>query len=123
MKLDITKPVRTRDGRPVRVLCTDKKGNFPIVALITDGNEKETVCTYNTEGHYYSSGGVCDADLVNVPERVERWLNIYHPKRWARPEFEKSLEDANCMAGDNRLGVLHIVYEGDKVISTSYTAV
>ena len=31
--LDINKPVQTRDGQPARILCTDKKGNLPILAL------------------------------------------------------------------------------------------
>ena len=32
-------PVCTRDGRKARIICFDKKGDFPIVALVNDYNE------------------------------------------------------------------------------------
>lgn len=124
MKLDITKPVQTRDGRPVRILCTDKKGNYPVVGLVTNNDGSETVNSYRHDGVYYSAG-VSDADLVNAPERKERWLNMYPPSlgHSVYPEFCTVRTAADKQAGPNRIGILHIVYEDDKVISTSYTAV
>jgi hypothetical protein len=124
MKIDITKPVRTRDGRSVRILCTDKKGNYPIVGLVTNEDGSETVCSYRLDGVYYSAGE-SGCDLVNVPVRVERWLNIYHPSlsHSVYPEYCTTRDIADSQAGPNRIGILHIVYEDDKVISTSYTAV
>ena len=35
--IDINKTYRTRNGRPVRILCTDRAGDFPVVALVGRG--------------------------------------------------------------------------------------
>jgi hypothetical protein len=123
MTLDITKPVQTRDGRSVRILCTDKKGEFPIVALVTDENDKEFIGSYSSGGRYFNQG-CSDNDLVNVPERVERWLNIYPPSiKDAMPSFCSTKELADNHAGPHRIGILHIIYEDARVWSTSYKAV
>jgi len=36
MSFDPTKPVQTRDGRKARILYTDIKSGYPIVALTTE---------------------------------------------------------------------------------------
>lgn len=33
---DTTRPIITRDGRSARIICTDRVGKWPIVALISD---------------------------------------------------------------------------------------
>lgn len=38
--LDFTKPVQTKDGKPVRILCTDAEGSYslgPVVGLLNGG--------------------------------------------------------------------------------------
>ena len=44
--------VVTRDGRKVRIICTDREGSmYPIVALITDdGIGLEILVTYTKDG-------------------------------------------------------------------------
>lgn len=43
--------VCTRDGRKVRIICTDAKGNYPIVALVSSFNDKrETEERYDEKG-------------------------------------------------------------------------
>lgn len=51
--------VVTRDGRKVRIICTDKKGLvYPIVALVTN-----TVLHYSFESCFvYTSDGLYDAN-------------------------------------------------------------
>lgn len=46
--------LQTRSGEIVRIICTDKKGNKPIVALIndTDNVPHETVVCYPSNGKY-----------------------------------------------------------------------
>ena len=46
--------VVTRDGKPVRILCTDAKGDYPIVGLIhyTYGDEREVPESYTENGSY-----------------------------------------------------------------------
>ena len=60
--------VETRDGRPVRIVCYDKKPEYnPILALV-NYNGIEIPTSYNADGTYYSSGIVSSRDLVIVEE-------------------------------------------------------
>ena len=51
------KKVITRDGRKVtRIICTDAKGEYPIVALIEQPNSNDEVpFTFTIDGKYFSS--------------------------------------------------------------------
>ena len=67
--LDLTKPVRTRDGRKVRIICTDAPGQYSIVGLI-DG-VLEAASVWPDQGMFYPKVAVHDLDLVNIePEPV-----------------------------------------------------
>lgn len=70
--------VITRDGRPARIVCTDRKHERPIIALIKekDGTEK-TLYTYNTQGGFWTNNEHSDADLMFAPIKKEGWVNIY----------------------------------------------
>ena len=68
--------VITRDGNSVRILCTDAKGNFPIIALVEMYNGVETVLRLKENGHFYNDTED-SRDLFFVPEKHEGWLNIY----------------------------------------------
>ena len=69
----------TRDGRKVtKVLCTNAKGRFPIVALVEsfDGEENETAISYTNKGHLFD-GADYNPDLFFAPEKHEGWINIF----------------------------------------------
>ena len=75
--LDLNKPVQTRDGRKVRVLATDRKGaHYPVLGLLTQADDEETVESWTLAGEFYS-GDTDEADLVNVPEKIVGYLNVY----------------------------------------------
>jgi hypothetical protein len=57
--------VETRDGCPVRIVCWDRKGVEPIVALLGDGRDEE-VGTFHTNG-VYIRGQQSARDLFLVP--------------------------------------------------------
>ena len=61
-------PFCTRDGRPVRVLCSDMKNEFSIVAIVLDEDGKETVSTFINNGNFCRSGVDKDRDLMNARE-------------------------------------------------------
>lgn len=70
------KPVCTRDGSPARIICWDKLGKLPIVALVMGKDNSEYVFYYNEDGrdndivkNYY--------DLMMSPEKHEGWINVY----------------------------------------------
>ncbi len=67
------KPVRTRDGHKVRIICFDKKGGTPIVGLIQEDGF-ETVATFNESGLCLINGAY---NLMMLPEKKEGWVNVY----------------------------------------------
>ena len=71
-----SRKVVTRDGRKVRIVCTDKKGACPIVALVTrdDGVAEETV-TYTKNGKFFKDTSY-NCDLFFTPEKHEGWVNV-----------------------------------------------
>lgn len=75
-----SRKVVTRDGRNVRIICTDKRGtDFPIVALV-ECEDKEETCYYNKKGYWNSCGAVSKIDLFFAPEKHEGWINIFRGK-------------------------------------------
>lgn len=74
-----SRKVVTRDGRSVRIRCTDRKSEEqPIVALICSLTEdSEYVGTYRKDGRWSTSGSACELDLFFAPEKHEGWINIY----------------------------------------------
>ena len=77
------KPVCTRDGRKVRIICFDAECNKPIVALIYDCN-KETVFQYLKSGRFFVDQ-IDKYDLMMLPQKKEGGVNIY-----------KDFEDTVC---------------------------
>ena len=75
-----SRKVVTRDGRSVRIRCTDRKSEEqPIVALVESLTEdSEYVGTYRKDGRWSTSGCASDLDLFFAPEKKEGWFNIYH---------------------------------------------
>lgn len=71
--------VQTRDGRKARIICVDRVGPQPIVALILTCNAEHSE-TYNPNGKYTVFGNEeSSSDLINAPETFERrgWVNVY----------------------------------------------
>ena len=71
-----SRKVVTRDGRSVRIVCTDKKSkhDFPIIALIEGFDGDEDFLSYPREGKL---PGCKNIDLFFAPEKHEGWINIY----------------------------------------------
>ena len=75
--------VITRDGRGVRICCTDKRGgDCPIVALVENPIIKpENLLTYEEDGRWNPVGSRpsvdSDLDLFFAPEKHEGWINIF----------------------------------------------
>ena len=47
--------VITRDGRNARIICTDMRSEFPIVAIIGKEDRDERVDIFTKDGRYYQS--------------------------------------------------------------------
>ena len=81
MTIDWTKPIQTRDGRSARLLCKDLKGarGYPVVVALLDERGYESLEHYTLGGQYLTGDDEeNDHDLINLPERVERWFGVDH---------------------------------------------
>ena len=77
--------VVTRDGREVRIICTDAKGDEPIVALVYNNiRDEENVYTYNRDGYFYKDNDSC-LDLFFASTKKEGWVNIYSDQEYRYP--------------------------------------
>jgi len=71
--LDLTKPVQIKNGTPVKILCTDLTGDYPILGIIETEKEK-TFMAWSKSGEF-SIDAKCKYDLENISEY--RWINYY----------------------------------------------
>ena len=81
---DPSRKVVTRDGRKVRIRCTDMDGvdNMAIVGLVRDHLlGKERPLSWTREGQYFPQAGKTDCDLFfeDSKELIMRrgWVNVY----------------------------------------------
>ena len=72
-----SRKVVTRDGKNVRILCTDAIGDYPLVALVEvlDGTA-ERADSFTSKGSYYI-GEISNNDLFFTSEKHEGWVNVY----------------------------------------------
>lgn len=72
-----SRKVVTRVGRPVRILCTDRKGDYSIIALVENcDSTEESLYIYTKDG--YCGYALSDKDnLFFAPKKHEGWINIF----------------------------------------------
>ncbi len=109
-KFDPKKPVQTRDGKPVRIVCTDASGPYPIVAIIEE--QRGDAYRYTAEGDLHL-GHETGLDLLNVPEKFSRkvWVNVYPNRRTAG---HATRERADRKACPDRIACIEITIEGQE---------
>ena len=108
MAFDPTKPVRTRDGRPARIVCTDARGTFPVVALVADEDGDESPREYTLSGHVHSGAAPNNLDLINAPERHVRWVNVYSAGGCTG---HKTRHDADTWNDSGRIACVRLEFE------------
>lgn len=72
-------PVITGGNHPARIICTDAKGNLPIIALISN-NGVENPVKYTLDGRYYTKGASgydLYMDVVKKKGYINIWKNKY----------------------------------------------
>ena len=108
---DPSKKVVTRDGRPVRIICTDARGEYPIIALVEDHEgAKDKALSSTKDGKFFSeTDDVTDLFFApGAPEQHQGWMNIYKFSRegsayygstiWPTEEEAKSATDSSHVA-------------------------
>lgn len=97
-KADPSREIVTRDGHKARIICTDKRGGNPIIALVfIDGNEIPSA--YTELGHFVH-GEAKPQDLFFASVKHQGWINIYKYKDtgdfFSGRDIYPTEEDALC---------------------------
>ena len=78
-KKNPNRKVVTRDGMTVRILCTDSKNTYPIVALVRNG-EVESTENYMPDGSYLENEENKLDLFFDVPLK-HGWVNLYRTEK------------------------------------------
>ena len=78
-KKNPNRKVVTRDGMTVRILCTDSKNTYPIVALVSNG-EVESTENYMPDGSYLENEENKFDLFFDVPLK-HGWVNLYRTEK------------------------------------------
>jgi len=107
------KPVCTRDGKPVRILCYDLKDKYPIVVIHELDDGTECILTHTTTGKTHQDEQ-SPTDLFMKPEKKEGWINIYNPfvdYHTASTYIYQTFEDAYKSRASNYISTIKIEWE------------
>lgn len=108
--------VITRDGRNVRIICTDRQGgDRPILALCfaSDGIENCFSCLPN--GRRCVDTDSC-MDLFFAPEKHEGWVNLYKDNAYyylvSSIVYQSESEAKKCIVKNlNYVGTIKVEWE------------
>ena len=90
-----SKRVVTRDGRNVRIICTDHDNiSYPIVGAIKG---YDFPFCFSEDGYVVGSKCTDANDLFFAPEKHEGWINLYKNEdgiSWISPNYFTSKKEA-----------------------------
>ena len=111
-----SRKVVTRNGRNVRIVCTDRRDlNFPIITLIErelGEGEGEVIYAHTKDGIYCNT---CPTtyDLFFAPEKHEGWVNVYEEgaNRYLEGCIYVTKEEAKRIRGYGYITTIKIEWE------------
>jgi hypothetical protein len=109
--IDITKKYTTEDGVEVRLISDKGHPNYPIVGFL--GCCAAPTC-WDGNGRYATDRrGLCNLDLIEVPEEITGWVNIYNsPSGYRCAEtLHDTKQAADKLAGDKRITCIEIKFK------------
>ena len=113
-KKNPNRKVVTRDGRPVRILCTDAVGTYPIIALIRSLDNEDYPWRFRMDGAIIENEEN-DSDLFFAPEKLDGWVNIYKENedyiRTGASVFKTKEEAMKHINGRYYISTIHIEWE------------
>ena len=75
-KKNPNRKVVTRDGKATaRIICTDCKSEYPVIALLSYSENSEGCEAYTADGRF-SIDGEGNSDLFFAQEKKEAWINL-----------------------------------------------
>lgn len=105
-------PVCTRDGKPARIICFDRRSvnGCSIVALIDEG-VYENFLSYNLQGRFHENTRD-ENDLFMATVKKEGWINLYYNDGKAytyhAPVYSSEEEALKCRFRDTYIGTVKI---------------
>ena len=108
-----SRKIVTRDGRNVRIVCTDKKGFNPILALVTRHDSiAEDIYLYTKNGEL-NEGNSTNSSLFFVPEKHERWVNLYKDNNgiYASMDTFKTKKEAEALSCSSCIATVKVEWE------------
>ena len=111
--IDINKKYQTRDGRKVRILCTDGPDFRAPVVGVVEGDWFITVWPSSGE---HTTQEPCQRDLIPVPEEVTLWVNVRrHPAAplgyTLHPHSTKAVAEAVYYLDDPPIATVPITFK------------
>ena len=105
----------TRDGRSVRIICTNRlHENYPVIALVNN-EDSERCYSYTTFGkiNTYQDNVL---DLFFAPEKKSGWINLYKINSIISPgpRAYDTKEDAESAVGDKSYYISTIKIEWEE---------
>ena len=74
-----SRKVVTRDGRGVRIKCTDAKGGHPVIGLV-DRGDYEAPKSFTKDGRLWDNTENNHNDLFFASEKHEGWITLFRDK-------------------------------------------
>ena len=78
-KKNQNRKVVTRDGRNVRIICTDAKGDYPVIGLISSLDNEDYPWRFRMDGAILENEEN-ENDLFFDVEKKEGYINLYRSK-------------------------------------------
>ena len=110
-----SRKVITRDGKSARIICTNRLDeNYPVLALVNDEGAEECH-SYTTFGKLYTNQKIdCELDLFFVPEKKEKWVNVYkdsNGRNWLGENLYNTEKAAKADPSKSRVATVKIEWE------------
>lgn len=98
-KVDLTKPVTYRTGEKARVLCTDRKGEYPVLTLDEESNE---LWPHHSDG----SSSFPSRCLINPAVRL--YVSLYRNYNFnlCNTQAFATIDGVEAFIATTRIGVL-----------------
>ena len=108
-----SRKIVTRFGNKVRIICIDAKCDRPVVALVEGRfSDYESIGRYTKDGRYYANETTM-SDLFFVPEKHERWVNLYKEDDniYASMDTFKTKEEAEAVSCSSCIATVKVEWE------------
>ena len=110
-----SRKVVTRDGRAVRIICTDFQSEKPIIGLVKIDENEEGAYNFSEDGRHSLKEDVVEdnLDIFFVPIKKEGWVNIYQDNKFKWNSIFDTKEEAEEIGKslDNYITTIKIEWE------------